>query len=155
MKSNKALLNVVPANDFLTSLKNVNWQLSKMKVKSDQADTVEVGFYTKISTGKVKRVKMKIGGKVLEELGWENADKIVVFHDPNNIFNHKFVKTEKGRGLKLIVHGKRKDGSVTFQWEHALIPLEPMNLTSIKFLVWEGQLLVNLIPEKLDVSKLI
>lgn len=153
MKS-KAILNVIPANNFLSDLKNINWQLSRMKVKNDNSEVVEAGFICKITGGKVERIRVKIGSKILQELEWVGGDKIVVFHDPNNIFNHKFVKTEKGRGLKLFVHSKRQDATITFQWEHATIPLEPMNMALIKFVVWEGQLLVNLIPEKLDASQL-
>lgn len=83
-------------------------------------DKIGIGFYPKSNKDKktINQVRVRIGRDLIETLGWQDNDRIMVLHDPDDMLSFMFVRSDTGKGYRL--HPENAAGryfSLTFSWD--------------------------------------
>src|ERR1700722_3211484 len=82
-------------------------------------DKVMVRFDEKLDPRKQKVIKVtiRIGVDIIDKLGWEFKDRLIVYNHPDNLMAFKLVKTEMA-GFTLSKEGGGRSGVVVYTWNH-------------------------------------
>lgn len=130
-----------PQPKLIDLIDRIDWVAIGRKGATSKLDTnaLAIGYYTANKGDKEpSRIRLRIGGDIIDALGWKKGDKILANFDPNDVATFMLVKCETGAGVKLgregpisHVHG------LQFSW-HKIITLPEMSMTLIEYEIHEA-----------------
>ncbi len=83
-------------------------------------------------------VRLRFGNKVLEDLGWEINDKIVVMQDPDDLMKLLLVRSDHGKGRRLSRETNSSCARIQFKWQHNSIPADEPIGVPIKYEIYKS-----------------
>jgi hypothetical protein len=83
-------------------------------------DSIGIGFHPKNNKKKdiIDQVRVRLGRDLVEALGWQDNDRIMVLHDPDDMLSFMFVRSDSGKGYKLHTeNAAARYYALTFVWD--------------------------------------
>jgi hypothetical protein len=120
----------------------INWTQIQVQHGSTISDKITVEFgQKKKDDPAINDVRVRIGEKVLESLGWRRGDKIVALFNPNDQLTFLLAKSDHGVGHKIARDiANPSAGRVSFRWSGDF-PLRRMKTKAVEFEAYEGKLI--------------
>ena len=127
-------------------LEDVNWEAitsSRSIAGKMPDDDVRVAFLSKNkeSPDVVNTIEIRFGKEVIQEMGWQHKDKIVVYFDKKDSLKFMLCKTVGGNGYRIHQQAGLTTFCLKFRWKDKL-KLAKKPMTSVDYYIKNNQMVI-------------